>query len=92
MESKLLVLLDNEEIEIDTRHKGSLLEYFNKHKIVINQSCGGNGTCGTCQIKILQGQSLLNERNETENEMFSDRGFDASQRLACQTHLNSSEE
>lgn len=86
-ESKLLVLLENTEYEIDTRHNGSLLDYFNQNKIPIHQSCGGNATCGTCQIKVISGNLLLSPRTELEIEMANERGFKPYERLACQTFL-----
>jgi 2Fe-2S ferredoxin len=54
-------------------------------KIDLSHSCGGNGTCGTCRVLVLQGRDRLPPRNEIEEEMAQDRGLDTAERLSCQT-------
>lgn len=65
----------------------SLLENLLDNNVNIDHSCGGNGTCGTCQYEILQGQENLSEIEEVESEMREDRGFAENERLACQSYL-----
>lgn len=62
----------------------SLLELCIKHKIDINHSCEGMGSCGTCRVLIDEGLDGLPPRNEIEQEMADDRGFEPRERLACQ--------
>lgn len=52
--------------------------------IEINNSCGGNGTCGTCLIIVHNGLENCKDRNELEQEIASSRGFEKKERLACQ--------
>lgn len=51
----------------------------------IDHSCGGNGTCGTCQVVVMEKLDLLSPRNEIESEMAEDRKFKPFERLCCQT-------
>jgi 2Fe-2S ferredoxin len=62
----------------------SLLQHLLNQKLEISHSCGGMGTCGTCRVIVLEGLEELGSRNEVEQEMASDRGFEAVERLACQ--------
>jgi 2Fe-2S ferredoxin len=50
----------------------------------IDHTCGGNGTCGTCLVEVVEGLEKLNERTEQELEMGEDRKFKPNERLSCQ--------
>ncbi|WP_413612848.1 2Fe-2S iron-sulfur cluster-binding protein [Bdellovibrio sp. HCB-110] len=52
--------------------------------IAIDHTCGGNGTCGTCLVQVVEGLEKLEPRNEIEEEMAQDRSFNDQERLACQ--------
>jgi ferredoxin len=43
-----------------------------------------DGICGTCRIKVLEGNENLSEKNEQEKDMFPE---DPTERLACQCTL-----
>lgn len=62
----------------------SVLEAAERVKISIFNTCGGNGTCGTCRVRVHSELSELPERNEIEAEFATDREFQADERLACQ--------
>lgn len=65
----------------------TILELALKAKIEISNSCGGNGTCGTCLVKVKQGLENLPARNEIESEMAIDRCWSHEERLSCQTEV-----
>ena len=87
MTSKISVTIehDGKEQEIPSSSDGVLLSSVCDAAIDISHSCGGMGTCGTCRIEIISGLEKLASRNDVENEMATDRGFAANERLACQT-------
>ena len=62
----------------------SILELALKHKIEINHSCGGMGSCGTCRVWIESDHYKTLELNDLEREMKTDRGMLEQERLACQ--------
>lgn len=62
----------------------SVLDVSIRAKVPLNHTCGGNGTCGTCRVFVLQGLDKLGPRNDIEAEMAEDRAFQDSERLACQ--------
>jgi 2Fe-2S ferredoxin len=71
---------------VEASHDETLLEAGLREEVEIPHSCGGNGTCGTCRVWVVQGLELLPERNEVETEMAQDRQFDLHERLCCQNY------
>ncbi len=54
--------------------------------VIIDHSCGGNGTCGTCRIKIENNLCQMSPPNEVEADLRSELPFDENERLACQNY------
>lgn len=73
--------------ELNLEKNISILDSALQKKIDLNHSCGGNGTCGTCVVFLLEGAENLCPRNELESEMSQDRNFQENERLACQAYL-----
>lgn len=71
---------------IDASQNRTILESLLDAGIDIDHSCGGNGTCGTCRIRIDDHGKGLHEANETERELRNEIPFHANERLACQTY------
>ena len=62
----------------------SVLDVALAHKIPLNHSCGGMGSCTTCRIHVKSDLTALEPRNEVEQEMADMKGFKEEERLACQ--------
>ena len=77
-------------LEIDVKRSTpvTLLATFNANKISINQSCGGNGTCGTCRVEIMQNSDFLMPRSDYEIEVTQELNLLPQQRLSCQAEIN----
>lgn len=71
------------EMFFETNSDSSILKFLIDNKIGIDHSCGGNATCGTCQIEIISG--TLSDKEELENEFCNDRQMKENERLSCQT-------
>jgi ferredoxin len=72
------------ELEEEKELLGQLLDMGLK----IHHSCGGSGTCGTCQFECLSGANLLLPKNEIETEFWQERNQqDEPYRLSCQSVL-----
>ena len=69
---------------VRVKREANVLELALKHKVDVDNSCGGSGSCGTCRVKILSDLSALSEPTEVEKAMIKDRGFEKNERLACQ--------
>ncbi|HPR65429.1 MAG TPA: 2Fe-2S iron-sulfur cluster-binding protein [Thermoanaerobaculia bacterium] len=52
--------------------------------VILSHVCGGIGSCGTCRVRILNGQENLSEKVEEEEA----RDLAPDVRLACQSHLH----
>lgn len=81
--------LDAGEIVSGFKKERNLLDLAISHNWPVEHSCGGNGTCGTCCVIIVEGLERLPPRNEVEEEIAADRGFLPEERLACQLDLAS---
>jgi 2Fe-2S ferredoxin len=90
MKTKIPLSIENNEEIVLLSQGESILEALLRERKNIGHSCGGFGTCGTCQVQILEGLENLPERNEVEADMAADRSFAKHERLACQTTPRSS--
>ena len=52
-------------------------------------NCGGEGTCGTCMVNILEGKEFLNNRVTIEEKALMKEGHPASWRWSCRTKFKS---
>lgn len=76
------------EIDVKSSIPVTLLAIFNANKVSINQSCGGNGTCGTCRVEIVHNSDLIKAPSEYEIEVIQELGLKSLERLSCQTEIN----
>lgn len=77
-------------LEIDVKRSTpvTLLATFNANKISINQSCGGNGTCGTCRVETTPNSDFLKPKSEYEIEITQELNLRPEERLSCQCEIN----
>ncbi|MNL34735.1 2Fe-2S ferredoxin [compost metagenome] len=73
-------------VRVSQDQEESVLSVGLRGGLDIDHTCGGNGTCGTCIVEVVEGSELLNERTEQELEMSEDRKFLPQERLSCQIH------
>lgn len=85
--SRKTLLISENDAPIDFSVGDNLLDTLNANKVGISQSCGGNGSCTTCAVLVLEGAETLGPRTEIELERALERGFADHERLACQTEL-----
>lgn len=63
---------------------GKLLDALYGQRIFIPSACGGQGTCGFCKVKVLEGGGPL---LPTETPYLTDDEIDGNVRLACQVKV-----
>lgn len=63
----------------------SLLEAARKAGVGLNAVCGGAGSCGTCIVRVLEGE--VSPANKSEEKFLSHRELSEGHRLACQVDV-----
>lgn len=84
MKKKMKFIIDSSEVVVKANPGETLLDLAIRMKLPLQHSCGGMGTCGTCRVIVREGLNQLSSPGEVECEIIKDRGFGASERLACQ--------
>lgn len=84
---RLIHLNSVREFQINLNSQLSVLEQLKNNQIPIAHSCGGFGTCGTCQILISSGFQYFLPPDELEQEWQIEREHPINQRLSCQSIL-----
>lgn len=79
-----MIYIEPQGVFLNSTRGETVLQACLREKINLDHSCGGNGTCGTCRIMVVEGLSNLEARTEIESEMAQDRGLPPEERLACQ--------
>ncbi|HOV91128.1 MAG TPA: ASKHA domain-containing protein [Syntrophorhabdaceae bacterium] len=63
-------------------HGENLLEIAMKAGVYINASCGGNGTCGKCKVRLIDGQV-----DSIRHPKIDESEYNEGVMLACQTNI-----
>ncbi|QHQ62370.1 DUF4445 domain-containing protein [Anaerocolumna sedimenticola] len=68
---------------IECGEKETLLEAMIRDGIYLSAVCGGNGTCGKCKIRLLEGNLSI---TLSDKNYFTEEELENGWRLACQVH------
>jgi Na+-transporting NADH:ubiquinone oxidoreductase subunit F len=79
-----IVINDDPEHSLTTAAGGTLLGTLADNQIFIPSACGGQGTCGVCEVKVLEGGGALLPTEETHISRGEAR---EGRRLACQVKV-----
>lgn len=74
-----------QEVEID--EFTSILERMRQQKVYIKSSCGGNGSCGDCVMRVMNGGENLSEVTFNEKRLLGNVYHITKERLCCQTRV-----
>ncbi len=66
----------------------SILNNLLKTDVPILHLCGGKAQCGTCRIRVLEGEHYLRAKTEAEKKRLQAIGNPENVRLACQTYAS----
>jgi len=70
-------------VEVEEGH--TLAEAAQKADVYINNLCGGEGVCGECRVRIIQGKVT---QNESASGFFSSEELEQGWVLSCQTEVH----
>ena len=72
---------------VDFEPKKSLMDNLRDQDIPVASSCGGEGICGKCRMRIST-EEILQEPSELEINTLETNGGEPGERLSCQLYLN----
>jgi ferredoxin len=81
--AKIVYKTSNKEVEIEEGQETNILKMSMRHDAGIPFKCGG-GICGTCEVKIVEGEEHVTEPKKKEIKRLGDK-LEKGYRLACQT-------
>lgn len=65
----------------------TILEAVRALGYIMDHACGGNALCGTCCVKVLEGEGSLSPIGGDEKERLAELGLSRPHRLACQARV-----
>ena len=69
-------------VEIECNAGDNLLEVARRANVAIDAPCSGNGSCGKCRVKLVEGQL-----DTIKSRHISDEEFEAGWRLSCNSKV-----
>ena len=66
----------------------SVFEVARRHGVPISTTCAGQGTCGLCRVKILEGEAHLSPFERKERQHLGNVYFITKERLSCQARVH----
>lgn len=72
---------------IEVSDGSNLMQSLEDAGIPVASSCGGEGVCTKCLVKVIDGKENLSPRSDLEIDMQEIHEFDKNQRMSCQTEI-----
>lgn len=88
MTSPVDIYFLDEEKHCEAKPGESILDVALREGVDLDHACGGVCACSTCHVRILEGDSLLSESEEDEEDQLDEaRGLSLESRLGCQARI-----
>jgi 2Fe-2S ferredoxin len=65
------------------REGATILAAANQVDAPIGQSCNGDGICGWCKVRVVEGLDHLAPPSAVEHKLIHEKGFEQNERAAC---------
>ena len=75
----------NQKLTVDVEKGISVLEAALRHGVPLYHTCGGNCSCSTCRILVLEGPEHLSAMEPMEREVLDSFDLKPPHRLGCQS-------
>ena len=79
------IFFKNKNRTVDVEKGTSILEAALCHDVALYHTCGGNCSCSTCRVLILQGAEHVTPMEDMEAEVLDAFDLRPPHRLGCQT-------
>lgn len=73
---------------LEVNENMNLLDRLREEEVYIRSSCGGNGSCSDCMIKVLSGEDNLSPPPFEELQLLGNVFHITKERLACQLKIS----
>lgn len=70
---------------LDVPAGSNLMNVLLEHDVAVASSCGGEGVCCKCVIKVINGAQNLSPANEIEKDLKEIHDLSKNERVSCQT-------
>jgi len=67
----------------EIRSGATILAAANQVDVPIGQSCNGDGICGWCKVRVVEGIDRLNPPTALEARLINEKQFNSDERAAC---------
>ncbi len=74
-------------VEVSTSSDATILELAEQEDIGIEALCGGEGVCGTCTVKVEDGDQNLSAVTDAERAVLSEDEINVGKRLGCEARI-----
>lgn len=82
------VFFKNLDKTVEALEGQSILDAALDNDILLTHDCGGNCTCSTCHVVILEGMEHLSPKDESEQDQLEmAEGLTPTSRLSCQARI-----
>lgn len=72
---------------IEVPHGANLMQILLDNDIAVASSCGGEGVCTKCVLKVIQGGENLSQPNDSEKDLKEIYDLSRNERVSCQTEV-----
>lgn len=67
----------------EVRDGSTIIAAARRSGVRIGQSCDGEGTCGECKVRVLEGDGNLSPVTQLERMLMEEKEFSLDERVAC---------
>jgi ferredoxin len=78
------ITFKNKDVIVEAEKGCSILEAALEHRVPIYHTCGGNCSCSTCRVLVVNGQENLSPIDAAEAQILDSFDLKAPYRLGCQ--------
>jgi 2Fe-2S ferredoxin len=81
------IVFRDKNVTIDVARGTSVLDAALDRGLSMYHTCGGNASCSTCRIRVLQGGELLSPIEDAESQVLDSFDLKPPHRLGCQAQV-----
>ena len=84
---RIIFKTKDKDVTVDVERGISVLDAALRFKVPIYHTCGGNASCSTCRVLVLEGAEKLSSIENAEAQVLDAFDLKAPHRLGCQSQV-----